>query len=90
MSMFGWMRRPGRHDRDAPAPGSAALARDRLAVLLAHEARFGATSDLLKSLHDKIVTVISRHAAVTPDQVRVRMHPGPSVSTIEIEIEIPA
>ena len=89
MTMFGWMHRASRAQR-GPAPGSATLARERLTVLLAHEARFGGRSDLLKILHENIVSMISSHAAVEPDQIRVRMHRGGTAATIAIEIELPA
>ncbi len=90
MNIFGWTYRPsGRHRRD-PAPGSAAIARDRLTVLLAHEGARGARSDLVGVLQEKIVAVIRRHVMVRPEQIQVKMHRGASVSTLAIEVEIPA
>ncbi len=90
MTMFGWMRKSARHRGRASVAGSATLARDRLVVLLANEAAFGGDPDLLKILHDTLLAVISRHAAVQPDQVRLRMHRGATAGRIAIEIQLPA
>ena len=81
MSLFDWMTRRG----------SAPVARDRLKILLAHERTFrGGQSDLLAVLREEIMTVICRHVTVAPDKVQVRMDRGLAVSTLAIDIEIPA
>jgi cell division topological specificity factor len=67
--------------------GSAPVARERLQILLAHE-RMG-NSDLLATLRDEILAVIGRHIALDPDKVDVKMDRGASVSTLEVDIEIP-
>lgn len=90
MSIFGWWRKSGRKGRHRPAPGSAAVARDRLTILLAHQGAAGATSDLLGLLRESIVAVVCRHVTVGPDQIQMSLHRGDSVSTLAIEIEIPA
>lgn len=69
--------------------GSAPVARDRLKVLLAHEGRRGAKSDLLGLLREEIVAVICRHVTVEPENVQVKMSRGAAVSTLAIDIEIP-
>jgi cell division topological specificity factor len=70
--------------------GSAPVARERLQILLAHErsSRSG-QPDLLTSLRDEILAVVTRHINVDPDQVRVTMERGDTVSTLEIDVEIP-
>ena len=70
---------------------SAPVARERLQVLLAHErAALGGDSDLISVLREEILAVITRHVSVAPDQVRIRADRGATISTLEVEVEIPA
>ena len=69
---------------------SAPVARERLQILLAHERAIVGQSDLVAILQDEILSVIAKHVAVEPDHVRVRMERGESVSTLEVEVDIPA
>jgi cell division topological specificity factor len=69
---------------------SAPVARDRLKVLLEHEGRRRVKSDLLGQLRGEIVAVICRHVTVEPENVQVKMNRGATVSTLAIDIEIPA
>jgi cell division topological specificity factor len=69
--------------------GSAPLARERLQILLAYERSSRGYSDLLAVLREEIVAVIARHVTVDRDNVMVRMDRGDTVSTLEIDIEIP-
>jgi cell division topological specificity factor len=68
---------------------SAPVARERLQILLAHERTLIGQSDLVGVLREEILAVIGRHVNVEADRVRVRMDRGDSVSTLEIDIEIP-
>jgi len=83
MSIFNWFN--WKNPR-----GSAPIARERLKVLLAHEGTRRAKSDLLGLLRGEIVAVICRHVTVEPENVQVRMNRGATVSTLAIDIEIPA
>jgi cell division topological specificity factor len=76
--------------RPAPPPATAPIARERLQILLAHER--GATRgkpDLLMQLREEILAVVSRHVALDPEKVIVRMDRGRTVSTLEVDIELP-
>jgi cell division topological specificity factor len=69
---------------------SAPVARERLQILLAHERGLrGGQLDLLEILREEILAVVSRHVALDPDKVIVRMDRGGSVSTLEVDIELP-
>jgi cell division topological specificity factor len=68
---------------------SAPVARERLQILLAHERGVRGQSDLLELLRSEILAVTSRHVAIDPDRVHVRMDRGNNVSTLEIDIEMP-
>jgi cell division topological specificity factor len=79
MSIFNLFRRSG----------SAPLARERLQILLSHERRAGGRLDLLTILREEILTTIAKQVPVDRENVRVRMDRGATVSTLEIDIEIP-
>jgi cell division topological specificity factor len=69
--------------------GSAPVARERLQVLLAYERANRGHSDLLAVLREEIVAVIARHITIDRDNVAIKMDRGDTVSTLEIDIEIP-
>jgi cell division topological specificity factor len=75
--------------RPAPAPASAPIARERLQILLAHERGLRGQPDLLMLLREEILNVVSRHVALDPEKVMVRMERGRNVSTLEVDIELP-
>jgi cell division topological specificity factor len=68
---------------------TAPIARERLQILLAHERATRNQPDLLGLLREEILAVISRHVAFEPDKVQIKMNRDRSVSTLEVEIEIP-
>jgi cell division topological specificity factor len=72
-------------DRDP----SAAVARERLQILLAHERSELGQSDLVLKLREEILAVIARHVSLDPDKVVVKMDRGKHVSTLEVDIELP-
>jgi cell division topological specificity factor len=79
MSLFKFLRR-----------GSAPVARERLQILLAHErCSSRGQTDLLGLLREEILAVISRHVSFEPEKVQIKMDRGKSVSTLEVDIEIP-
>ena len=73
-----------------PAPATAPIARERLQILLAHERGMrGEKPDLLMLLREEILSAVSRHVALDPDKVIVRMERGKNVSTLEVDVELP-
>ena len=68
---------------------SAPVARDRLQILLAHERSNEGQSDLIAKLREEILAVISKHVAIDQDKVQIKLDRGASVSTLEIDIEVP-
>ncbi|MEH2471790.1 cell division topological specificity factor [Nitrobacteraceae bacterium AZCC 2161] len=68
---------------------SAPVARERLQILLAHERGLRGQPDLLGILREEILAVVSRHVTLDPEKVIVRMDRGKSVSTLEVDIEVP-
>ena len=89
MSVLRFFQRPS--SAAAPEPiRSASAARDRLKVLLAHERAMAGRSQLVEALRDEILAVIEKHMAVERDKVQVKMDHGEAVSTLALEIELPA
>jgi cell division topological specificity factor len=78
MSIFNLFRR-----------GTAPVARERLQILLAHERSARSQPDLLGILREEILAVIGRHVSFEPDRVQIKMNRDRSVSTLEVDIEIP-
>ncbi|HEY6832357.1 MAG TPA: cell division topological specificity factor MinE [Pseudolabrys sp.] len=70
-------------------PASAPVARERLQILLQHERGLRGQPDLLGVLREEILAVVSRHVTLDPDKVVVRLDRGESVSTLEVDIEVP-
>jgi cell division topological specificity factor len=73
-----------RRERTAP------VARERLQVLLAHERMAAGHSELLNVLREEILAVIAKHITVDRDKVMVKLDRGADVSTLEIDVEMPA
>ncbi|MBM6594856.1 cell division topological specificity factor MinE [Microvirga pudoricolor] len=70
---------------------TAPVARDRLQILLAHERGIvGGKSDLVALLREEILNVIGKHVSVEREKVQIKLDRGDSISTLEIEVEIPS
>lgn len=69
---------------------SAPVARERLQILLAHERAVSGQSDLVAVLQEEILAVIAKHISIDREKVQVKLDRGGDVSTLEIDIEMPA
>jgi cell division topological specificity factor len=56
---------------------------------LSYERAARGQSDLLAILREEILTALTKHITVERENVQVSMDRGESVSTLEIEVEIP-
>ncbi|MTD99821.1 cell division topological specificity factor MinE [Paracoccus sp. YIM 132242] len=82
--MFSFIRKPH------PAK-TAQTAKDRLQILLAHERSSGAAeADYLPMLQRDIVAAIRKHVPIGEQDVEVRIERGDQMSSLEINIELPA
>ncbi len=71
--------------------GSAPVARERLQIVLAHErALSGASGELVRLLQEEILAVVARHMRIERDMVHIKLERGASISTLEIDIQMPA
>jgi cell division topological specificity factor len=69
---------------------TAPVARERLQILLAHERVALGPQDLVSVLRDELIATILRHIDIDPEKVMVKMDRNDSVSTLEIDVEIPS
>ena len=69
---------------------TAPVARERLQVLLAHERMAAGHSELLNLLREEILEVIKKHIKVDSDKVNIKLERGDDISTLEIDVEMPA
>lgn len=79
MNLFNFFSRP----RTAP------VARERLQLLLAHERALSGKSDLAAILQEEILAVIAKHIAIDREKVNVKLERDGTISTLEIDIEMP-
>ena len=80
MSLFGFLK----------SRGTAPVARERLQILLAHERASLGSSDLLAILRDELLATIARHIEFDPEKLTVKLERAGSVSTLEIDVEVPS
>jgi cell division topological specificity factor len=82
--MMNLLRLIGGHTASAP------VARERLQILLAHERGSRGRPDLMGVLRAEILAVVSRHIVLDPEKIIVRMNRSKHVSTLKVDIEVPA
>lgn len=68
---------------------SAPVARERLQLLLAYESQSRGQPDLVSILREEIMAVIAKHVQIDQDYLQVSMDRGATMSTLEIDIQIP-
>jgi cell division topological specificity factor len=68
---------------------SAVEAKERLQILLAHERSDLGKPDYLPRLHREILQVIAKYVEIDEDKISVDFENSGSVSTIEVNIELP-
>lgn len=68
---------------------TAPVARERLHLLLAHERALSGKSDLAAVLQEEILAVIAKHVSIDREKVNVKLGQDGTMSTLEIDIEIP-
>jgi cell division topological specificity factor len=82
MSLFGLFN-------SANKPDTAPVARERLQILLAHERATVGHSELVATLREEILAVITKHVSVPRNAVQVKMEHNEGISTLAVDVEIP-
>jgi cell division topological specificity factor len=70
-------------------PKSAAIAKDRLQLIIARERSDRSGVDWLPRLQQDILEVIGRYVQVDPGSVKVQMERGENLDLVEISITLP-
>jgi cell division topological specificity factor len=87
MSILHFFRRlpatPGRRERPA------AVARERLQILLAHERASAGQEGLVATLREEILAAIEKHVMLERDKVQVTVERKGETSMLEIEVQMP-
>lgn len=68
---------------------SAALAKERLQIIVAHERLQRGQPDYLPQLHKDIVEVIRKYVRIEDDQVQVALDNQGNCSILELNITLP-
>ena len=80
MRLFHLLFSPHRH--------SAAIAKERLKIVLAHERAGRNAPDFLPKLQKELIDVVGRYVEIRDEMIRVNLGKSGETSTLEINIEI--
>ena len=80
MRLFNLLFSPHRH--------SAAIAKERLKIVLAHERAGRGAPDFLPRLQRDLIDVVGRYVEIRDDMIRVSLDKAGETSLLEINIEI--
>src|SRR6266513_2812012 len=80
MSLLNYLFPPHRH--------SAAIAKERLKIVLAHERAGRHAPDFLPKLQKELIDVVARYVEIGEDRIRVNLGKSGETSLLEINIEI--
>ena len=69
-------------------PTSAAIAKERLKIVLAHERAGSQAPDFLPKLQKDLLDVVGRYVEIRDDMIRVNLGKSGETSLLEINIEI--
>jgi cell division topological specificity factor len=69
-------------------PTSAAIAKERLKIVLAHERAGSKAPDFLPKLQKELIEVVGRYVEIRDDMIRVNLGQTGGTSLLEINIEI--
>ncbi|HUC10096.1 MAG TPA: cell division topological specificity factor MinE [Stellaceae bacterium] len=67
---------------------TAAVARDRLKIVLAHERASRAAPDFLPALQKELLEVVGRYVEIRDDMLRVNLARSGETSLLEINVEL--
>lgn len=71
-----------------PRQTSAAIAKERLKIVLAHERAGSKAPDFLPRLQKELIDVVGRYVDIRDDMIRVTLGNAGETSLLEINIEI--
>lgn len=75
--------------RDKTTPRSAAVAKERLKVIVAHERNQRNAPDYLPALQRDIMNVIRKYVEIDEDQLQIDLNDDGSYSILEVNVNLP-
>ncbi len=70
-------------------PKSAAVAKERLQLIIAHERDGAGAATFLPDLQRDLINVISKYVKINPDDIRVSLEKQDRYEVIEVNIVLP-
>ncbi|HEX7688451.1 MAG TPA: cell division topological specificity factor MinE [Burkholderiaceae bacterium] len=68
---------------------TAAVAKERLQIILAHERTGRSKADYLPALQRELVAVISKYVSIDPNDIKVNLERQDDLEVLEVKIELP-
>lgn len=68
---------------------TAAVAKDRLQLIIAHERSRGSAPSYLPDLQRELMQVISKYVQISPTDILVNLEKQGSLEVLEVKIELP-
>ncbi|WP_218352521.1 cell division topological specificity factor MinE [Alteromonas lipotrueiana] len=82
MGIFDYLLKKGK-------PNTAAVAKERLQIIVAHERRKRTEPDYLPMMQQEILEVIRKYVQIADDQVSVQLEDSDDCSVLELNITLP-
>ncbi|MBB66381.1 cell division topological specificity factor MinE [Alteromonas sp. KS69] len=70
-------------------PRTAAMAKERLQIIVAHERRKRTEPDYLPMMQQEIIQVIRKYVSIADDQVSVQLESSDDCSVLELNVTLP-
>ena len=71
-------------------PKSAALAKERLQLIIAHERNgLSGKKEFLPEMQKELIAVISKYVAINPDDIKVSLEKQGNYEVLEVNIVLP-
>lgn len=68
---------------------SAAVAKERLQIVVSHQRTEGGDVDFLPSMRHELLAVISKYVKINPEQINVQLQRNGHCSVLELNIMLP-
>jgi len=75
--------------RSKKEPTSAALAKERLQIIVAHERGKRNNPDYLPQMQQEIIDVIKKYVSIDQDKVSVQLDSNDDCSVLEVNVTLP-
>ena len=82
MGIFDYLLKKGK-------PNTAAVAKERLQIIVAHERRKRSQPDYLPMMQQEILEVIRKYVHIADDDVSVQLENSEDCSVLELNISLP-